>query len=37
MADTDTQTTVFETTHLASSNFKGISGPEAARQLFESY
>ena len=37
MADVDAQTTIFEAARLASSNFEGVSSPEAAKQLFESH
>ena len=31
VADADAQTAIFEAAHLASSNFEGVSGPEAAK------
>ena len=37
VADADAQTTIFGTTCLASSNFEGVPGPEATKQLFESH
>jgi len=37
VADADAQIAIFEAAHLASSNFEGVSGPKAAKQLFESY
>jgi len=37
VADADAQTAVFEAAHLASSNFEGVLGPKAAKQLFESH
>ena len=37
VADADVQIAIFEAACLASSNFEGVSGPEAAKQLFESH
>jgi len=37
VTDADAQTAIFEATHLASSNFERVSGPEATKQLFESH
>ena len=37
VADSDAQIAIFEAACLASSNFEGVSGPEAAKQLFESH
>ena len=37
VADTDAQIAIFEAARLASSNFEGVSSPEAAKQLFESH
>ena len=37
IADSDAQIAIFEAARLAFSNFEGVSGPKAAKQLFESH
>ena len=37
VADSDAQIAIFEAGRLASSNFERVSGPEVAKQLFESH
>jgi len=37
VVDADAQAAIFEATHLAFSNFEGVSGPKVARQLFKSH
>ena len=37
IVDSDAQIAIFEAARLASSNFNGVFGPEAAKQLFESH
>ena len=37
VADADVQIAIFEAAHLASSNFEGVFGSEAAKQLFKSH
>ena len=37
VANADAQTAIFEAAHLIFFNFEGVSSPETAKQLFESY